>query len=74
MSILPSLRISFEKVMNDAQRRDLMQKIAKITGVMGVSFNQLGTAVRVTYTGNPDVPAQIRAIDANLKVDTKHVL
>lgn len=74
MSTVPSLDINFQTAMSDTERRDLMQKIAKISGVLGVAFNQLGTAVRVTYTGNDEVPAQISAVGAKaLKISRSRV-
>lgn len=71
MSLLPSLRIEFDKALNKQQRLDAVEKVRAIKGVLSVGYHEQGGVVGVTYAGGQDVVSQVRAIPG-LKVDARH--
>lgn len=71
MSMLPSLRIEFDKALNAQDRRDAVEKVRAIKGVLSVGFNEQRGVASVTYAGGLDVVNQVRAI-SGLKVDARH--
>ncbi len=71
MSLLPSLRIEFDKALNKQQRAEAVEKVRAIKGVISVGYSEQHNVAGVTYVGGQDVVQQVRAI-AGLKVDARH--
>lgn len=71
MSLLPSLRITFDKALTTQDCTAAADKLREIKGVLSVSFSAAHRQASVTYTGAPTVVADIRAIPG-LIVDTRH--
>ncbi len=69
MSLLPSLRITFDKALTTQDCTAAAEKLRQIKGVLSVSFSATHRQASVTYTGAREVVADIRAMPG-LIVDT----
>ena len=73
MSLLPSLRITFDQAMKPQDCALAAQKLRDIKGVLSVSFSATHRQAAVAYNGDPQVVKDIRAMQG-LIVDTSHRL
>lgn len=71
MSLLPSLRIEFNKALNNEQRAEIVQKVRAIKGVISVGYREGGDIASVTFSGGQSVRTQIGSI-SGIKVDARH--
>lgn len=71
MSLLPSLRIEFDKALSTAQRAEALEKVRSIQGIISVDDFGQSPVVSVTYMGGQKVIDQVRAIKG-LQVDARH--
>lgn len=71
MSLLPSLRIEFNKTLNNEQRAEIVQKVRAIKGVISVGYREGADIASITFSGGQNVRTQIGAI-SGIKVDARH--
>lgn len=72
MSMLPSLRVIFNKEMSDLDVQASLALINEIPGVCGVHFNAASRIANVNGIGGPMAARQIREIDERITVDARH--
>ena len=72
MSMLPSLRVIFNKEMSDMDVQASLSLISELPGVCGVHFNAASRTASVNGIGGPVAARQIREIDDRITVDARH--
>jgi copper chaperone CopZ len=52
MSMLPAVRVTFDKKLNDVEFADIQKKVSSIPGVLSAHFNAKSKEALVTYEGS----------------------
>lgn len=72
MSMVPSLRVIFNKEMSDMDVQASIALIRELPGVYSVNFNAASRVASVTGIGGPVAASKIRDIDERIVVDARH--